>query len=207
MDKTMYAVLEDARQDLKERFTDLVADEKPRSAADLEALSDRLGHDTVFEVADSNVPIYTYDLLTLAADELALATEEPELGPAFDGSPTPTNIIAANVFERIEQELAEYWQKLMGEAAEAFDEDDDEEDDDPDPDGDDPGPVMPANRLPVAQDGKLFYTCARCERRKARMYGDPPGLAPVGEQAADLLAAARHELVCRVCRMPALTAA
>jgi len=67
-------------------------------------------HDVIHEVADSSVPCYTAELLRLAHEDLHLATEEPELGPAFDGSPTPTNIIAANVFERIEAALWEYWQ-------------------------------------------------------------------------------------------------
>ena len=66
-------------------------------------------HDTIHEIADSSVPVYTYDLLHLAADNPNLAVDEPELGPAFDGSPTPVNIIAANVFEYIEAALWEYW--------------------------------------------------------------------------------------------------
>ena len=48
--------------------------------------------DIFHEIADSNVPIYTYDILKLASDNLFLATSEPELGPAFDGEPTPVNI-------------------------------------------------------------------------------------------------------------------
>ena len=66
-------------------------------------------HDTIHEIADSSVPVYTYDLLQLAADNLNLAVDVPEIGPAFDGSPTPVNIIAANVFEYIEAALWEYW--------------------------------------------------------------------------------------------------
>lgn len=45
------------------------------------------------------------DLMELAADDIDLATTEPELGPAFDGSPTPTNIIAANVYEAVSNHL------------------------------------------------------------------------------------------------------
>lgn len=76
-------------------------------------------HDAIFEIADSSVPVYTGDLLRLAAEHLFLATEEPELGPAFDGAPTPVNIIAANVFAHVEEALWEAWRAL-----------DDEEDDD-----------------------------------------------------------------------------
>jgi hypothetical protein len=62
-------------------------------------------HDVIHEVADSNVPIYTSDLMLLAAEDIDLAVGEPECGPAFDGKPTPVNIIAANVYERIRAAL------------------------------------------------------------------------------------------------------
>ena len=66
-------------------------------------------NDTIFELADSGVPVYTSDLLQWACDYCAFATNEPELGPAFDGSPTPTNIIAANIFESLESDLWEFY--------------------------------------------------------------------------------------------------
>lgn len=70
-------------------------------------------HDLIFEAADSSVPVYTSELMELAAENIELATSEPELGPAFGGEPTPTNIVAANVFEAIEQDLWEYWRELV----------------------------------------------------------------------------------------------
>ena len=72
-------------------------------------------HDAIFEIADSLVPVYTGDLIQLAAEHLPLATNEPEIGPAFDGKPTPTNIIAANVFEYLESALWDAWRDLQGE--------------------------------------------------------------------------------------------
>lgn len=72
--------------------------------------------DIVTEMADGWVPIYTYDLMRYAANDLDLAVDEPELGPAFDGSPTPVNIIAANIYERLQgvafdalEELRDEW--------------------------------------------------------------------------------------------------
>jgi hypothetical protein len=41
-----------------------------------------------------------------------MATEEPELGPAFDGKPTPVNIIAANIYEHLVEFLNEKAQEL-----------------------------------------------------------------------------------------------
>ena len=57
--------------------------------------------DAIHEIADSSVPVYTRDLMQLAVDNIGLATTEPDLGAAFDGKPTPANIIAANVYEEI----------------------------------------------------------------------------------------------------------
>lgn len=73
-------------------------------------------HDAIHEIADTSVPVYTGDLLRLAAENLALATDDPECGPAFDGSPTPVNIIAANVYEHLERKLWDAWQTLEEEA-------------------------------------------------------------------------------------------
>ena len=69
-------------------------------------------HDVIHEIADGAVPVYAADLLKLACEDNGLATDTPELGPAFDGSPTPANIIAANVFERIEAALWNEWSEI-----------------------------------------------------------------------------------------------
>jgi hypothetical protein len=69
-------------------------------------------HDVIHEIADAAVPVYTSDLLALACQDNALATDTPELGPAFDGSPTPVNVIAANVFEAIEAALWDAWAEI-----------------------------------------------------------------------------------------------
>ena len=62
-------------------------------------------HDDLYrfahETADTSVPVYTGQVLAMLQDDFRLGTDEPELGPAFDGSPTPANIIAANIYERI----------------------------------------------------------------------------------------------------------
>ena len=77
-------------------------------------------HDTIHEIADGCVPVYTSDLMEMAAGNYNdLATTEPELGPAFDGSSTPVNIIAANVFEAIEAALWENIRERQAEREEA----------------------------------------------------------------------------------------
>ena len=73
-------------------------------------------HDAIHEVADGAVPVYNYDLLQLAADlSNGIALTEPEIGPAFDGTPTPINIIAANVYEAVEAALWEEWRRAQKE--------------------------------------------------------------------------------------------
>jgi len=60
---------------------------------------------TLHEIVDGSVPTYTGDLLEAARQDNYLATNEPDIGPAFDGSPTPVNIIAANFYEAVDQAL------------------------------------------------------------------------------------------------------
>jgi hypothetical protein len=67
--------------------------------------------DTITEIADSSVPVYNSDLLKLAADNLWLGTDAPEIY-AFDGSHTPVNAIAGNVYEHVEAKLHEAYEEL-----------------------------------------------------------------------------------------------
>jgi hypothetical protein len=67
-------------------------------------------HDYIFELADGGVPVYNHDLLAWALEDMDFALSEPEIGPAFDGTPTPINIIAANIFEYLQGELWAYFE-------------------------------------------------------------------------------------------------
>lgn len=99
----MYEIEKNALEYLKEQL------EYNAELDDDEVYFNNDDHETIAEVADSSVPIYTADLMQLAANNIDLAVTEPELGPAFDGSPTPANIIAANVYEAI---TAHLWDNL-----------------------------------------------------------------------------------------------
>ena len=96
MSQTLYEIIEDAKTELEELMHG-----NPEYPEDL-----------VHEIADSSVPVYTYDLMQLAAANTNLAVDEPELGPAFDRSPTPVNIIAANVYESVSNALHEHLQAI-----------------------------------------------------------------------------------------------
>lgn len=91
--------LYDIRKSAIEELEDLIENQDP--------------DESIHEIADSSVPVYTGDLMQLAADNIDLATNTPELGPAFDGSPTPVNIVAANVYEYIVQELHDALHELQ----------------------------------------------------------------------------------------------
>ena len=61
--------------------------------------------DLIHEIADWWVPIYTHTILEVASRRIRLAFEEPELWPAFNGKPTPVNLIAGNIYEAIVEAL------------------------------------------------------------------------------------------------------
>lgn len=73
---------------------------------------------TMHEIADSSVPVYNSDLLDIAANDNEVAFREPEIGPAFDGTPTPINIIAANIYELVQEALYERWAEIQREEEE-----------------------------------------------------------------------------------------
>tara|TARA_Y100000310_G_scaffold315531_1_gene366193 strand:- start:132 stop:512 length:381 start_codon:yes stop_codon:yes gene_type:complete len=65
-------------------------------------------HDIASEIADSHTPHYTRDLMLVAANNIVLAGAAPEdIGPAFDGSNTASNIVAANIYDAIQQTILE----------------------------------------------------------------------------------------------------
>jgi hypothetical protein len=105
------SILAAARGELTERWEHYRDDFGP-------APSVQYASDVIHEIADGLVPVYTSELLELACADNSLGTEEPELGPAFDGSPTPANIIAANVYERITADLFVRFEEIRREGDE-----------------------------------------------------------------------------------------
>jgi hypothetical protein len=89
---TLEQLKKDALEELKDNLRDYPDTDK---------------YDMIFEIADSNTPIYTSEIMQLGADNIDLAVNEPDIGPAFDGTPTPANIVAANIFEEIQNYLYE----------------------------------------------------------------------------------------------------
>ena len=89
---TLQDTIKSAREEMREFLED-----------DPDGDVDRFAHET----ADTSVPVYTGQVLAMLQDDFRLGTDEPELGPAFDGSPTPVNIIAANIYERIYEAVME----------------------------------------------------------------------------------------------------
>ena len=111
----MTSVLADAEETLYE-YLETHCEEYHNEAEDWQDTLDEMTNfecsDWIHEIADSSVPVYTYNIMECAMEDMALATDEPEIGPAFDGSHTAANIIAANIYERVCNHLYEVEQKL-----------------------------------------------------------------------------------------------
>lgn len=94
MTQSLYQIIKDAKEELQQQLTD---------EPDMQYPEDR-----VHEIVDSICLMPNYQYLELAAANNDLATSEPDCGPAFDGTPTPINIICANLYEAISNELHQY---------------------------------------------------------------------------------------------------
>ena len=106
MTETLYDLEQEVRESIREWATD-----NPDN--------DDIDYDgSLHEIVDGAVPLYTGDLMQLAAENISLATDEPELGPAFDGSPTPVNIVAANIYEHLSNIAWEEWNTIRDERKE-----------------------------------------------------------------------------------------
>ena len=69
-------------------------------------------HHMIHELADDAVPIYNKDILSIATNDLGeIGCTVPENGPAFDGTPTPVNVAAANIYEAIQAALWETFEE------------------------------------------------------------------------------------------------
>lgn len=61
---------------------------------------------TIDEITDSSVPVYTSDIMELGSLGEVYGHEN-ELPPAFDGTPTPSNIVATSIYEILNEEAWE----------------------------------------------------------------------------------------------------
>lgn len=75
-------------------------------------------HDEIFEITDSATPIYNAEILETISETPSLWSRETELGPAFDGTPTPVNIAASVIFEVIEEAMWDRWREIEEEREE-----------------------------------------------------------------------------------------
>jgi len=96
MTQSLQQIIDGAKEELKDTFKDA---EYPT--------------DLIHEITDSACLMPNCSYLQLACDNMHLALDEPEIGPAFDGTPTPINIIVANLYENISNELHQYLYELQ----------------------------------------------------------------------------------------------
>lgn len=105
-EKTYYSddLIEGAIEDLQDRLKEAgygIKDEFGRDYID----------DLIPEIADNNIPVYTYDLLQYASNNFDL--NEPS--DLCSDNPSATDIITANIYELLTQELYDYINTKQGE--------------------------------------------------------------------------------------------
>jgi len=98
---TIEQIKSDALEELEERF---------KAEPDMP-----YPEDMVHEIADSSVPVYTYELAKIAQASIDVMLHENELPPAFDGTPTVTNQIATAIYEIVQEGLYEKLNELQQE--------------------------------------------------------------------------------------------
>ena len=68
--------------------------------------------DRINEIVDSNMPIYTYEILQVALRDIDLAVIEPEIY-GFDGIHNAVNAIVGNIYDAVYEDAMEYYHKLI----------------------------------------------------------------------------------------------
>ncbi len=101
------SVLDGARSELRDRHENYRDEFGPRGDD---------ASDVIHEIADSSIPVYTCDLLSLACGAPSLATDEPEIvGAEHFG--TALSIIVGNLYERLSAALFEEWESMHEEVS------------------------------------------------------------------------------------------
>ena len=101
MEKTKKYYTEDLIEEAKEELRDRLKEEE---------IEIKLGNETqdiLSEIADNNIPIYTYDLLQYASNNFDLI-EPNEL---YSDNPSVISIIQANIYELLTEALYEHTTK------------------------------------------------------------------------------------------------
>jgi len=71
--------------------------------------------DMIHEIADSSCPVYNYEILRLASENITdIGLREAEI-IGFDGTPTPVNVAVGAIYEHIAEKLQEYYNEHKGE--------------------------------------------------------------------------------------------
>ena len=111
----MTEVLSESEETLYE-YLETHCEEYDNEAEDWQDTLDEVANfeceDWIHEIADTSVPVYTYDIMECAMEDMSLATDVPEIGPAFDGSQTAANIVAANIYEKVCNHLYDMEQSI-----------------------------------------------------------------------------------------------
>ncbi len=89
---TLHFLVEGAIEDFKDRI-------ESGDAANEDEI-----YDLIYEVTDSRMPVYNFDILEIAKSNLRLACDVPEIWPAY-WIASPVNLILSNIYEAVKDAL------------------------------------------------------------------------------------------------------
>jgi len=107
----MNELLDNLYDEIKTELKDFYIKNK---GEDLDTIKEDFIDEKLNEIVDSNVPIYNYDIVKCALENIDLVLEVPEF-MAFGGETTPLNGIAANLYNKLYNEGLEMVDDLIGE--------------------------------------------------------------------------------------------
>lgn len=108
--------LDDLKDMVREEVNDAILnyiEENPDT--DKDDIMDRIDYSgTITEIVDGGVPIYNHDIMEVAQDS-EIWTHENDLPPAFDGTPTPINVLATSIYEVLQETAWEQVREFVDE--------------------------------------------------------------------------------------------
>ena len=99
MPKTLYELEQGALEEFQSKFFEGEWDTDDDEASDI-----------ISEIADSRIPIFTYQVLEVAISDLWLAYDSPEIY-GWSCKISPLQLIQANIYEHLQSKLFEWYYK------------------------------------------------------------------------------------------------
>ena len=105
-------IVDSVRQDVRTAIDDYMKDNPDEDRDQIEGSIDDNG--AITEIYDGAVPVYTGDIMEIGSLP-EVYNHVNDLGPAFDGESTPSNIIATSIYEILAEEANEQLHEYLDE--------------------------------------------------------------------------------------------